>query len=590
MTNDFLKEFLASSGWEQVQALLDDVLKIPVLWVVDDFGEKLLDLDRRYLRFCKLIRKNSEGSKYCAKSQADRIQEVIKNQCPIVTSCNCGLVGFALPLILDNKIIGIAGGCYPTFELPITENKLSEISKIIGISRDELRINVQKIRVMSKWERKRLMDILAMFNGTVTLLMKWMNRLYISLEWEKQYAFKVMSLSEIGMIAGSELNWEYMLKAIATRTRQLLEADACSIYVLDRNNRELVLSAESGLITDNFENRIKVGENVTGHVAQTRFAVAIEDTSNEKGYSNYTYKGILSMPLMAQDRLIGVIDVYTLKPRKWDQTDVSFLSIIAVHVAGIIEKSKFHKEISKELEIAGYIQMKLIPEFPPKIEGYDISALTIPNREVSGDYYDFINIDDNYLGIGIADVSGKGIGASLLMANTHGLLHAYALSENNVNDVIFRINNALYEYTESGRFVTMVYGVLDKNKRTFTYSNAGHNYPMVYRHSKPNPEPLDTGGIILGVMKNASYHQAEVQLNKGDVIVFYSDGVTEAQNINGEAFGEMRLNNIVLEYINNNQNSINAQTLLDQIYNSLCDFILGVPLNDDLTIVILIVN
>ncbi|MGB9596711.1 MAG: SpoIIE family protein phosphatase [Candidatus Poribacteria bacterium] len=590
MTNDFLKEFLASSGWEQTQALLDDVLKIPVLWVVNNFGEKLLDLDRRYPRFCKLIRNSSEGSKYCAKSQADRIQEVIKNQCPIVTSCNCGLIGFALPLILDNEIIGIAGGCYPTFELPITENKLSEISKIIGISKDELRINIQKIRVISRWERKRLMDILTMFNGTVTLLMRWMNRLYIGLEWEKQYAFKVMSLSEIGMIAGSELNWEGMLKTIATRTKQLLEVDACSIYVLDRNNRELILSAESGLIADSFENHIKIGENITGHVAQTRFAVAVEDTSNEKEYRNHTYKGVLSMPLMAQDRLIGVIDIYTLKPRKWDQTDVSFLSIIAVHVAGIIEKSKFHKEISKELEIAGYIQMKLIPEFPPKIEGYDISALTIPNREVSGDYYDFINIDDDHLGIGIADVSGKGIGASLLMANTHGLLHAYALSENNASDVVFRINNAIYEYTESGRFVTMVYGVLEKNKGTFTYSNAGHNYPIVYRHSNSRPELLDVGGIVLGVMKNASYHQAEVQLNKGDVIVFYSDGVTEAQNINGEEFGETRLHNIVLEYINNNQSSMKAQALLDQIYNSLCDFILGVPLNDDLTIVILTVN
>jgi len=590
MSDDFLKEFLASSGWKQIQALLDNVLKTPILWVVNSSGEKLQDSDRLYPKLCKLIRSIPTGLKICAMSHSERVQEVMKNQCSVVTLCDCGLIGFALPLILDNEIIGVAGGCYPAFEVPITENKLTELSEISRISKEKLRDSIQRIGAISKWELKRLMDILAIFSGSVTLLMNWMNRLYISLGLEQHYALKVMSLSEIGMIAGSELNWEDMLKTIATRTRQLLEVDACSIYILDRNNRELVLSAESGLILDNFEDRIKIGENITGHVAQKRLAIAIEDTSNEIEYQNHTYKGVLSMPLMAQDRLIGVIGVYTLNPKRWDQTDVSFLSIIAVHVAGIIEKSKFRMEVSKELEVAGYIQVKLIPESPPKIDNYDISAITIPNREVSGDYYDFINIDEDHLGIAIADVSGKGIGASLLMANTHGLLHAYALSENNANDVIYRINNALYSYTESGRFVTMVYGILDKKTGIFTYSNAGHNHPLVYRHNNSKPESLEIGGIVLGVMKNAVYSQEKIQLNKGDIVIFYSDGVTEAQNINGEMFGETRLHNTILEYINDNQNLIKAQSLLDHIYNAVCDFSSGVPLNDDLTMVILVTN
>jgi ligand-binding sensor protein/putative methionine-R-sulfoxide reductase with GAF domain len=590
MADDFLKEFLASSGWEQAQALLDEVLKTPVLWVADNSGEKLQDLDRRYPKLCRLIRSNSEGLKRCKESHSARIQEVIKNQCSIVTSCDCGLVGFAIPLILDNEIIGVAGGCYPAFEMPIAENKLIDLAKISGINKDELKINIQTIKVISRWDRKRLMDILAMFTGTTTLLMKWMNRLFVSLGWEQQYAFKVMSLSEIGMIAGSELNWEDMLKAIATRTRTLLGVDACSIHVLDRNNRELLLSAEDGLIADKYENRISIGENITGRVAQTRIAMAIDDTKSEVDYQDQAYRGVLSMPLMAQDRLIGVIGAYTLNPKEWDQTDVSFLSIISVHVAGIIEKSKFRMEVSKELEVAGYIQMRLIPEFPPKIDGYDVSAITVPNREVSGDYYDFISIDEDRLGISVADVSGKGIGASLLMANTHGLLHAYALSENDASNVIFKINNALYGYTEPGRFVTMVYGILDKKTGTFTYSNAGHNHPLVYRHGNPEPEALETGGIVLGVLKNANYSEEKVQLNKGDTIVFYSDGVTEAKRENGEMFGEKRLHDTIWEYINNNQNTIKAQSLLDRIYNILRSFSSDVPLNDDLTIVVLVVN
>jgi sigma-B regulation protein RsbU (phosphoserine phosphatase) len=595
MANFFLNEFLTSSGWQQMQNLLNEVLKTSIIWVADNSGEVLQSLDHKYPRFCRLIRSNPEGLKHCENSHFARIQEAKNNKCSIVSACYCGLEGFALPLVLDDEIVGVAGGCYPTFERQITPDKLTQISSISGIKQEELTAHIRRVSTMSRAEEKRLLSILSMFTGMASLLMKWMNRLFVSLEWEQQYAAKIMALSEIGMIAGSELNWEEMLATIASRTKQLLGVDACSIYVIDRNNRELTLGASDGLTDEYIGRRIKIGDGITGRVAKTRLAMAVDDAeSDSRSLTNdnidysLIYRGILSMPLVAQDRLIGVIDAYTLDPKKWDQTDISFLSIIAIQVAGTIEKSKFRMELNKELEIAGYIQMRLIPDLPPEVAGYDIAALTVPNSEVSGDYYDFISIDEDHLGIGIADVSGKGIGASILMANTHGLLHAYALTETEAMNVISRANNALYGYTEADKFVTMFYGVLDRKTGTLTYTNAGHNPPFVYRHDDTEPEALEAGGIVLGIIKNASYSEGKTQLAKGDVIVFYSDGVTEAQDAKGEMFGEQRLHDTVQKYIRENANSINAQFLLNWIYDVVQKFTSDVPLADDLTIVVLI--
>jgi len=591
MSDEFLKEFLLSSAWEQMQGLLKDVLGTPMFWVADESGKILQSLDRHYPEFCRIIRSNPKALERCAESINSCIDEAQKNRCSIISPCHCGLIGYAIPFMLDDQIIGFTGGCYSIFDSPLNPQKINELSAISNINANELMRFAKKIKLASIPERRRIMNILTMFAGTTSLLMKWMNRLLLSLDWEKNYATKIMSLSEIGILAGSELNWEDMLMTISSRTRRLLDSDACVIYILDPNRGELNLSASDKSLDSNFDSKIRIGAGIIGHVAQTRLSIIIDNIETEKKYLNYLkpYKAILSIPLIAQDRLIGVIAVYSLKQRVWEQTDISFLSIISVHISGIIEKSKFHKEFSKELEIAGYIQAKLIPQAFPKLDGFTLSAITVPSREVSGDYYDFINIDDNKLGIVIADVSGKGLGASILMANARGLIHAYAQTETQVNGVLSKINNALYSSTEADKFMTMFYGVLDVTSGIFTYSNAGHNPPFLYKINE-NHELLEVGGIVLGIMKNMGYSESKVQLNKNDVIVFYSDGVTEAHNINGELFGDDRLNEIVLNYLRNCDRPINAQLLLDTIFGSIQKFSLGVNFSDDLTIAVLVCN
>lgn len=598
MPVSFLREFLASSDWKQMRGMLEDAVDSPILWVVSSNGRAMEKADENYHDLCKLIRSSTEGLRRCRNSHHTRLQEVKRTGQPAVSACYCGLVCFALPLILDNDIIGVAGGCHNRSESPITMEKCAEISAACNIDLGEVMAHAKKIKNIPKIEQKRFLITLSTFAGMASLVMKWTNRLFLTLSLEDQYSAKLSSLSEIGNLAASELDWLEMLKTITGKTKALLGADACTVYVLDQKQNELVLSATDGLPVAAVGQRIKVGEGITGHVAQTRVAAAVEDVTRDPrtrifslarrpGKKQISCLSILSVPLVAQDRLIGVIDVRNLRPKAWTQTDMHFLSITAGHIAGIIEKDKFRMEIGRELEAARYIQAKLLPDPLPEIGGYDLATLIVPSSQVGGDYYDLIVLDKQRLGIVIADVSGKGIGAAILMASTQGMVNAYARRDMGTAEVLFNVNNALYKSTELEKFVTMFYGILDTKTNVLKYTNAGHNHPFIYKTGSKEPQPLDTGGMVLGMIEDTRYDEGSIDLADGDILVLYSDGVTEARNKEGQMFDIHRLHDVVYRYIEENSDKLSAQELLKKIYSAVCDFSISELLADDLTIMVL---
>jgi serine phosphatase RsbU (regulator of sigma subunit)/ligand-binding sensor protein len=600
MAVSFLREFLRSSDWQQMQDLLEEAVDALILWVVSSSGRSMHRSDERYPELCQLVRGRAEGLRRCRNSHHGRFQEVKRTGQPVVSACYCGLVGFALPLILDDEIIGVAGGCHRRAESPITMEKCAELSTACGIDLKEVMDYAKNVKHMPKIEQKRFLTTLLVYTDSISLLIKWMNRLFMTLSLEDQYAAKLSSLSEIGKLAASELDWEEMLKTITGKTKSVLSVNACSVYVLDQDHQELVLIATDGLPASVVGRRIKVGEGITGHVAQTRTPAAVEDATRDpraKSFPSATttrkrrrvYQSILSVPLIAQERLIGVIDARTFRLKKWAQTDIDFLSIIAEQIAGIIEKDKYRMEIGRELEAARYIQAKLLPDPLPEINGYDLAAVIVPNSEVGGDYYDLIPMGEGRLAIVIADVSGKGIGAAILMANIQGLVNAYtyARSEIETKDAVFSMNNALCESTEPEKFVTMFCGILDTKTDVITYTNAGHNYPFVYRPGSGEPQALAAGGMVLGMIKDTEYSEASVQLASGDALVLYSDGVTEARNEDGDLFGVERLHKIVHTYMEEDPDSFTARQLLDQIHSAVREFSSSISFTDDLTIVVL---
>ena len=199
-------------------------------------------------------------------------------------------------------------------------------------------------------------------------------------------------------------------------------------------------------------------------------------------------------------------------------------------------------------------------------------------------------MEGDRLGVIVADVSGKGIGAAILMANIQGLVNAYTYgrSEIKIKSAISNINEVLIESTDPEKFVTMFCAILDTKTGKLTYTNAGHNYPFIYRAGTKKPRALHVGGMILGMIKGTNYAEGKAQLKTGDILVLYSDGMTEAHDADGNLFGAERLHEIVSQYMQDNPDSLSAQQLLDQIYSAVRDFSASSSLPDDLTIVVLI--
>ncbi len=280
-----------------------------------------------------------------------------------------------------------------------------------------------------------------------------------------------------------------------------------------------------------------------------------------------------------------------LNKKDFTEEDLQFLeSILNLSVISLDNTVLFNEYIEKqkienELKIAREMQIALLPKELPEISNYSISAVNIPALHVGGDYYDIIKLSDSKYAFAIADVSGKGTPASLLMSNIQSAIHSFLkLYEENtfdLSDVTEKINELIYENTTIEKFITFFWGILDCEKHSFTYINAGHNPPL--HISDNNVTLLDKGGLMLGVMgKEVRYESEQIYFDENDILIFYTDGVTEAVNHLNEEFGEERLTRTALYNFRKSPSEI-----LNIIIKDIESFAKGLSQHDDITLIIL---
>ncbi len=250
------------------------------------------------------------------------------------------------------------------------------------------------------------------------------------------------------------------------------------------------------------------------------------------------------------------------------------------------EEAILRAHLEGELETARKIQERLLPHEMPQFPGFEIAGTSIPSKQVGGDYFDFLDLGKGRLGIAIADVSGKGIPAALLMANLQASFHSQIMETKKVGDVATRINNMIVKSTDSNMFVTFFYGLLDRNLSTFTSTNAGHNPPVLWRVDK-NIERLTEGGLVLGFLSDQKYAQQTTALNPGDILVLFTDGITEARApdkamTENTLFGEDRL----IQVIKDNA-SLPAREIQAAILQAVSAHTKNRPQDDDITLVII---
>ncbi|MBA2646067.1 MAG: SpoIIE family protein phosphatase, partial [Pyrinomonadaceae bacterium] len=308
---------------------------------------------------------------------------------------------------------------------------------------------------------------------------------------------KLRLLLDITKKISRSLNLEEVLVMVMDTLGSLLPYDAAGIYVLERsphthgsedekNAGEKIFRAEAVRgydIDELMKLRLKLGEGIIGHVAQTGEAVISPDVWNDPRYINARKETRSEMvaPIVSNDEVIGVFDLESDQLSTYTEDDRQVLMLLAAQVAIIVEKAMLHeqliekKRLAAQLEVARQVQLSLLPPRDPHLAGFDISAYNFSTEEVSGDYYDFVNIYEDHLGLVIADVSGKGVPAALLMAFLRASLRAAIHIGYAPNISMSKVNYLLWESIENNQFVTAFYGVLDATNKTLAYTNAGHN-------------------------------------------------------------------------------------------------------------------
>lgn len=295
------------------------------------------------------------------------------------------------------------------------------------------------------------------------------------------------------------------------------------------------------------------------------------------------------VPLQLQNQTKGILGLgEKLNHETYSKKDLEFLSslgnlaVISLENARLFREAIEKQRLEDDLLIAKEIQRGLLPAELPTIPNFDVAATNISSKQVGGDYYDLLKLSDDHYVIAIGDVSGKGTPASLLMANLQATIRALVPLGLSLGELTKRVNDLICENTGSGRFITFFWGILHVESRTFKYVNAGHNQPILLR-SDNSIERLDKGGMILGIMKAPNpYQEGEVSFYANDVLVLFTDGVSEAMDSKGEEMGEERMEEVIRM---NSQES--ADTILSRIVEDVREYSRNTVQSDDITLVVL---
>jgi phosphoserine phosphatase RsbU/P len=379
------------------------------------------------------------------------------------------------------------------------------------------------------------------------------------------------------------LNLDEIIERIVSEVSTSLGCVEINLYLHEPEQGELVLAGVRGCSVYDKGHRLKVGtEGMVGYVAATRQMRYAPDVTLDPYYiaCEPDTRSEVAIPLQVEGDLVGVFAASHCELDAFSPAQLRLLQGLCSHVAVAVQNSRrFHDEykrreqMTREAEEARAIQQALLPRSSPFIPGFCVTGLSIPAGAVGGDWYDFIPLSDRRWGLVLADVSGKGTAAALLMSATRAMLRSLAYSGSGPAEVLTRLNNLLVDDFPSGRFVTMVYAELDPASRTLRLANAGHLPPLLVEPSGHRWIATEDG-LPLGVA-TSKFSETEIKLGEHSRVAFYSDGITEASFDSGEEYGAERL----LAHLQSPDAS--PETLLADVKK----FVNGTGLRDDATVI-----
>jgi sigma-B regulation protein RsbU (phosphoserine phosphatase) len=402
-----------------------------------------------------------------------------------------------------------------------------------------------------------------------------------------QRNLEIKKIYEVSQKLLTSMKTEEILEFLLEALSEVIPFDAGVIFLFDPQTKKLYKKVSQGY-DKGIDLTLKMGQGACGWVAENRRISLIKNVKYADHYYpiRHQTKSQVSIPLEIQNEFMGVLSLESDKIGYFTFHSTELLSlfanqaVIALYNAKQYEISLAKKNLEHELVNAAKVQKVLLPQRTPVYKNLQISFSHISSKLVSGDLFDLAAIDDHTLGLVIGDVSGKGAGAAIMMSLVLAGFRAYKKSRLAVCEVVARLNNLLEESVSDGRFATLFYALLSTEKNQITFTNAGHNPPYLF-HANGEIEELSGGGIILGYLANQIFTQQKIPFNKGDLLLCYTDGITEALNIEEEEFGEERLKNVVIE-----NRHLSCLELRNEILQKVDDFTKSEIISDDRTMVI----
>jgi phosphoserine phosphatase RsbU/P len=398
---------------------------------------------------------------------------------------------------------------------------------------------------------------------------------------------------KITSLINSELNLANLLDTIMNVAKKVMNADACSLLLVDEDTDELVFQIALSDVGEKLKTmtRLKIGEGIAGTVAATGDPVIIEDAYHHPKFnpafdkkSGFQTGSILCSPLKAKGKIIGVCQVIHGKKKGmvFQPSDQELFLLLCDSAALAIHTARMHlvlmenQRMEKDMEFAQSVQESFLPTSTPQHANFTFAAQTHAAQVVGGDYYDFIPFDNELLGIVLGDVSGKGVPAALQMARLMSDFRYISQVDQEPAKVLAQVNNTLCERSYRGMFTTAVFCLLDMKTKKISVANGGH-LSLLLKRNDSIQQIGSASGTPLGILPNMQYNQEEHVLQSGDQILVFTDGVTEPKNKQQEEFGTDRLKDLF------SNNTASPEVFLQSLETSIKQFIGDAPQFDDLT-------
>lgn len=380
-----------------------------------------------------------------------------------------------------------------------------------------------------------------------------MEQIKQTIEIEKQ-------LYQLTTLVAGNMSLQQALDMLAEAAVRIVGVKACSIRLLDEKAGDLKMCSTFGL-SQEYRNKGVVSKNDTVIKAAFAGEAVVLDDMRVDGRVKYKEASIkegivsqLTVAMVFRDKAIGVLRLYSPEPQRFTKENISIARAVASQCATAITNARLYAEAMKgarmaeQIKLAGVIQRRMIPKQAPVMDRLDISATYIPCFDVGGDFYDFIKIDDDRIAIIIADVIGKGIPAAIMMSSFRGSVRAYFDDAKGqyLLDIINKINKTTCQECRNGEFITMFAAIINVKTMTMTYCNCGHEPAILIRKNKFSD--LDKGGLVLGIEEGFNYEYDTVKLADDDCILFYTDGLIDAANFDGQLWTRENLLKAVTQF------------------------------------------